>query len=168
MVERKCVIEGLRINYSGIFEIQEFFKLVEDWMDEKQRQKEIKKKLEHVEVDGKFVEWFIECWRFDTDLVKTNVILRARFKSVKDVILDKGNHKKKYQNGDALILLDGFVETRYEGQWTQNPVYAFMRTLWDKYIHKGWSERYDAPTRNDANDLYKRIDVFFKGYRYVR
>ena len=168
MVERKCVVENLRISYNGIFEIDEFYKLVDDWMLEKNRQKEIKKKLEHVEADGKSMEWFIECWRFDADYAKTNVILRALFKDVKEVTLDKAGYKKKYQKGDALILINGYVETLYEGKLTQSPVFTFCRTLWDKYIHKGWSEKYDAPARNDAIDLSKRINQFFKGYRYVR
>lgn len=166
MVERKAVIEGLRINYNGIFEIEEFYKIVEDWIRQQGREKEIKKKLEHVTPHGKDIEWFIECWKMIGQYAKPVVRVRALFKNIKEVEIKKAGYKKRYNKGDVLILLDGYIETLLEGRWTQKPVFAFLRTLFDRYIYKYWTERFDEQVKKDTLDLYRHLEAFFNLYKY--
>ena len=47
-VIKKFVVDGMKLSYNGPFDIVEFYKKVEDWISAKGKEKEIKKKVEHV------------------------------------------------------------------------------------------------------------------------
>jgi len=166
MVERKAVIEGLRIGYNGIFELDEFYKTVEDWISKQGREKQILKKLEHITEYGRDIEWFIECWKMIGDYAKPVVRVRSLFSDVVDVVVKKDGNNMNYNKGNAIILLDGYIETLLEGRWTQKPTMAFTRTLFDKYIYKYWTERFDAKLKKDTIELYRLLEAFFALYKY--
>ena len=44
MVEKKLVIDALRFNYTGMFDIEEFFKEIADWTKENGYERDTKKK----------------------------------------------------------------------------------------------------------------------------
>jgi len=48
MITHKLVVDGLRLKYDGLFDVAELYREVEEWMKEKDMEKEIKKKAEHV------------------------------------------------------------------------------------------------------------------------
>ena len=164
MVERKAVIEGLRVGYNGVFELDEFYKTVEEWISKQGREKQILKKLEHVTEYGSDIEWFIECWKMIGDYAKPVVRMRALFNDVVDVEINKDGYKKIYNKGNVLILLDGYIETLLEGRWTQKPTLIFTRTLFDRFIHKYWTERFDAQLKKDTFELYRILEAFFNLY----
>ena len=56
MVEKKQIVFDLRLSYNGPLSIEEFYKEVEKWMEEKGLQKDIKRKSEDVVSKGKKIE----------------------------------------------------------------------------------------------------------------
>ncbi len=168
MVERKAVIEGLKIGYNGLFELNEFYRTVEDWRIKQGREKQILKKLEHAEKTGKDIEWFMEFWKMTGEYAKPVVRIRALFTNIANVNIKKDGYTKTYQKGEAVILLDGILETLLEGRWTQRPLFVFFRTLFDKYLHKYWTEKFDAQLKKDTMDLHRHIEAFFSLYKYYK
>ena len=53
MIEKKSVVDRLNLSYSGVFDIAEFYKAVEDWKAIHHKEKEIKKKLEEAQKEAK-------------------------------------------------------------------------------------------------------------------
>tara|TARA_Y100000310_G_C20347562_1_gene652717 strand:- start:182 stop:700 length:519 start_codon:yes stop_codon:yes gene_type:complete len=168
MTEKKHVVFDLRLSYNGPLSIEEFYAEVEKWMSEKGLQKDIKRKSEEVASKGKKIEWIIEAWKEPRHLVKHVVRLRALFNKVKEVKIKRKKHTVKINQVDALIVIDGFVETKLAHQWSMNPLTQFFRTLYDKYV---WSigmtetERYEGAVNTDCYDLHKRLKSFFKLYK---
>ena len=161
MVEKKHVVFDLRINYNGPLSIEKFYEEVEKWMNEKGLQKDLKRKSEDVNPKGKKIEWVIECWKALTTEHKHVVRLRALFDKIKEVKLKRKGHTVKINQADVLISIDGFLETSLTDRWTQKPTFFFLRALYDKYIWKIWSEKYDGGVSEDCYDLYKRLQTFF-------
>lgn len=166
MVEHKLIVDGLRLKYEGLFEVVEFFKEVEDWMREKGMEKEIKKKEEHVKASGKKIQWFIEIWKKPTDYAKQVVRVNALMDNVKEISIVKGGHRKKLNQGDILVIFDAFLETDLEGRWQQKPVYWFLRALYDKFIWKIWTNKFEDELVSLTYDLHKRIHGFLNLYKY--
>jgi len=168
MVEKKQIVYDLRLSYDGPLSIEGFYEEVEKWMEENGMQKEIKRKSEDVSSKGKNVEWIIETWNEATHLVKRMVRIRALFNNVKEIKIKRKGHIKKINRADALIFIDGFVETKLSHQVTMNPLYSFFRTLFAKFI---WdigqteTERYEAPVRDYCYDLHKRLKTYFSLYK---
>jgi hypothetical protein len=168
MVEKKHIVVGLRLSYNGPLSIEEFYAEVEKWMEENGMQKDLKRKSEDVRSKSKKVEWIIEAWKEATHLVKQEVRLRALFNEVKEIKLKRKGRTIKINQADVLIVIDGFVETKLAHQWTMNPLYTFIRTIFDKYI---WNigmtetERHEGPVNDYCYDLHKRLKAFFNLYK---
>jgi len=165
MVEKKFVVDGMKLSYSGPFDIIEFFKRVEGWIKAKGKEKEIKKKLEHVEPKGKKIEWLLEIWEDTGEYARTLVRLRALFSEVKEIKIKKGQRKKSLNSGKALIIIDGILETDLQGKWQQKPTFFFMRALVDKFIWKMHTNKYDDKLEKDVNSLYDSLYDFFSKYK---
>ncbi|MBS3097529.1 hypothetical protein J4209_01895 [Candidatus Woesearchaeota archaeon] len=166
MVEKKIVVDQLRLSYNGVFDINDFYNAVEDWIQEKGMEKETKKKLEHVMPHGKKLEWYIECWKSVASYAKTIVRMRALFDEVKEVQIVKNKSKRRLNQGKVLIILDGILETDIEGSWQQKPLFYFMRALVDKYIWKFHTNKYEAPLIDEVYDMHKTLKKFFARYNY--
>lgn len=168
MTEKKHVVLDLRLSYNGPLSVEEFYREVEKWIEEKGMQKELKKKSEEVTSKGKRIEWIIEAWREPRHLIKQVVRLRALLDDVKEIRIKKKNHAIRMNEADALFVIDGFIETKLGHLWTLNPLYSFLRTLYDKYI---WgigmteTERYEGPVSSDCYELHKRLKAFLSLYK---
>lgn len=166
MSEKKIIVDGLRFNYKGPFDIIEFYDEVEKWIREQGMEKEIKKKMEHVEAKGKRIEWTIECWKMAMRNAKIVVRLRTLFTNVVEVEIVKDKAKRKLNQGNVLVTIDGFLESHFKHHWTTKPWYYFMRGLVDKFIWPVWIERFDKKVSDSAYDLHHRLTSFFNLYRY--
>ena len=166
MLEKKVVVDRLQFNYNGAFELEEFYKTVEDWKDANGREKEIKKKLEHITQKGKNIEWTVELWRFVTAKDKFMTRVRALFKNVSEIDVKKGNINRTLNQGEVLIIFDSFLETDYHEEWIMKPWIYFLRTVFDKYIYNFWAERYVSKLRTETYDLHRTVTAFFHLYKY--
>jgi len=165
MTEKKFVVDGMKLSYNGPFDIIDFYRQVEDWISAKGLEKEIKKKVEHVEASGKKIEWFLEIWEDVGEYARRIVRLRALFNNVQEVKVQKGKRKKKLNKGEALIIIDGILETDIQGKWQQKPVYYFLRALTDKFIYKFHMNKIEDRLAKDAYDLHHTLEDFFNSYK---
>ncbi|MCK5282062.1 MAG: hypothetical protein KAK00_01510 [Nanoarchaeota archaeon] len=166
MVEKHLVVDGKRFNYSGMFDINEFFKEVDDWTDNNKFERETKKKLEHVSAENKKMEYVFELWKNAADYAKVIVRLKVLFEDVVDFDLKRGDHKRNMQKGRVLVIIDGFLETDLENRWQQKPAYVFIRTLYDKLVWKFWLGKYDGVVASSCSDFYNKLFAYFKKYKY--
>ena len=168
MVEKKLVVDTLRLSYNGAFDIIEFFKEVEDWISENGYEKELKMKSEHVLKDSKKVEWHIECWKAPNDWGRQVISMRALISNLKDIEVKKGKSRRRINCGDVMIIFDAWFKTDLEARWHQKPGYYFPKILFDKYIYRFWGEKekWTEPLRKDTYSLHKRLNAFFNLYKY--
>lgn len=166
MTEKHLVVDAIRFNYTGMFDINEFFKEVDSWTDENGFQREIKKKLEHVEAHSKKMDYIFELWKKVADYARVTVRLRAMFKDVVEFDLKRKEYKRNMQKGHVIVIIDGFVESDLEHRWTQKPLYVFLRTLYDKLVWKFWLGRHDGECAASCKGLYDKLFAYFKRYNY--
>lgn len=166
MLEKKSVVDRLQITYDGPFDIEEFYKAVEDWREANGREKEIKKKLEDVTKKGKSIEWSVELWKKVTHHDKFMTRIKALFNDVTEIYVAKGGFKRKLNNGSVLIILDSFLESDYHHEWTMTPWYYFLKALFDRYIYNFWTERHVSKLRAETYDLHRHLMAYFHLYKY--
>ncbi len=166
MIEKKVVVDRMLINYTGPFEVTEFYKIVEDWKEHHGREKEIKKKSEEVSPQGKNIEWSVELWKFETEHDKIMTRVKAFFKNVREIKIEKAGAVRKLNHGDVVIVLDAFLETDYHHEWTMTPWFYFLRIVFDRFIWNIWTERYVGKLRSETMDLHKQLTAFFRLYQY--
>ena len=169
MVEKKQLVYDLMLKYNGPLSVEDFYREVDKWAMEKGLEKEIKRKSEEVKSKGKRIEYVIELWKSPAREVKHMIRLEVLFDNVKEVKLKRKGRDVKFNEANVFVNIDGWVETILRSRWTQvNPLYAFFRTLYDKYI---WgigqtiTERYEGPVQSDCYELHKRLKSFFELYK---
>jgi hypothetical protein len=165
MVEKKFVVDGIKLTYNGPFDIVDFYKSIDDWIEKKGKEREIKKKVEHVEKEGKKIEWFIEIWEDVAEYARITIRLRALFNNVTEVSIKKGKKKKTLNKGNALMVLDGIFETDLVGKWQNKPMPYFFRALANKFVWRFKMNKFEDKLAKDTYELKSAINDFFKSYK---
>ncbi|MAE42664.1 hypothetical protein CMO93_02745 [Candidatus Woesearchaeota archaeon] len=168
MVEKKQIVLDLMLKYNGPLSVEDFYKEVAKWMDEKGMQKEIKRKSEEVTSKGRGIEWVIEAWKNPTHELKQMVRMRTLFKDVKEERVKRKGRNIRINSGNVLINIDGWIESELAERWTIQPFYTLLRTFIDKYfwgIGQTETERHEGPVIDYCYDLHKRLKAFFELYK---
>ncbi len=166
MSEKNLIIDQLRLNYSGLFEFHEMFKLIDGWFYEKGYDKLEKKNEEQTTPSGRVVEIELRPWKKTTDYAKNEIRVRIFIKEMKDVTVERDGKKMKVQQGDIHMIFDAFLESDYENRWESKPFFYFLRTLFDKFVYRVYTNKFEGVLANDTHDLYNRIKAFLNLYRY--
>ena len=166
MPERKIVIEELGVNYEGIMNIMDVYKLIDDWLQGNNYDKLELFTTEYVKPEGKYIELVLEPDKKVSDYVKNIIKVRLVAKNVKDVDVEEEGKKRKMQEGTLSIVFTGLLETDYEGRWEQKATIFFLRVLVDKYIYKFYTDRFENALAKDVKDLANQVKSFLNLYRY--
>jgi hypothetical protein len=166
MSEKRLVIDQMRLNYSGIFNLNELYKMIDGWLYEKGYDKYEKKNEEQVLETGRKIEIELRPWKKTTDYAKNEIRLRIFVDNMTDVEIERDGRKTKMHKGDIQMIFDAFLETDYEHRWENKPVYYFFRTLVDKYIFRIYTGKFIGNLVADTRDLHQRIKAYLNLYRY--
>jgi hypothetical protein len=166
MSEKKLVIDQLKLTYEGIFDLNGLYRNIDAWFYEKGYDKWEHKNYEQVLPSGKDIEIELLPWKKITDYFKNIIKVRMKFTTIKDVEIEKEGVRLKLNQGKVMIIFDGYLESDYEQKWEGRPLFFFIRTIFDKYIFKGYFSQYEKWLVNDVYDLHGRIQKFLNIYRY--
>ena len=162
MAEKKQVLYDLKISYNGPFLVEEFYKEVDDWINENGYSKRNKTKSEHVTKNGKKIEWVIEAQSHVGSVYHGVVNLRVLMDNVRDVVITSKGKKMNVQNGEILANINGFLIGHVYGTLYQvRPINYFITQLIDKFVWNVYNDKYDGMINSQGRDLYKRIKLFF-------
>jgi hypothetical protein len=166
MPEVKLIVDAIRFTYSGVFNMDDFFKEFDKWLDDNGYENDIKKNLEHVLPEGKKMEYVYEPWKNLTEYARATVRLKAIFNNVTEITIERGGYERTMQRGKVIIIIDGFLITEFKDRWWQKPWYVFWRVMWEKFVWKFTYGRLDAPVASGSYSLYNKLMAHFKKYKY--
>ena len=167
MSDMRTVVDHLRLNYSGPFDANALFKHISAFLKERGFDLKVEKEFEQNTKTGKQIEWQIKPWKkITTDYVhywpKVRVLIYDYNKV--DAVID--NKKVKVGNGRVIIYLDGYLELDYANRWESVPFFQFLRTIYNNFFYKVYTERFEQRLSYDMHHLYQTIERFFNIYRH--
>ena len=168
MSEKKLVIDQLKLTYEGLFDLNGLYRVIDSWFYEKGYDKFETKNYEMVLPTGKDIEIELNPWKKITEYFKVTMRLRLRFMNVKNVEIEKDGKKVKINQGKIWLIIDGYLESDYENKWEKNPLLYFLRTLYDKYIFKGYFAKAEKWCVNDVYQLHGIVQRYLNLYRYEK
>ena len=167
MSEKKQVLYDLRYSYNGPFIVEDFHGHVDNWIKEHGYDKEPKKALEYVTKDGKQIQWIIEVQSHLDELHHGIVVLQVLMNNVKEVVIKKKGKKIRVNNGEVLVHIDGFIDAHLHATfWVVKPIYAFMRTLIDRFLVHFYTDKFDGMVAEQCHKLYKDLRAFFNVQKF--
>jgi len=168
MSDVRIVVDHLKLEYTGLVDLNAFFRLIDAWLFERGMEKRTDKEFEQQAPKGKFMEWQISSWKKVTDYNRIIFKVRALIYDINKVDTAKDNKKAQLSHCRMLIYFDGYLEHDYEHRWDERPLLVFFRTLYDKFIYRAYTERFEHRLTYDMHHLYDHIESFLNTYRHYR
>ncbi len=166
MVERRIVVDTLRLNYQGLLNVNEFYRIMDKWFREKGFDKYEKRNFEQVFQSGRQIEIEIEPWKKISDYAKEVMKIIFLFTNVKDVVIEKDGHKINMQQGKVAVTFMGYLETDWEHKWEGTPWTFFLRAVFDQYIYKINTDKFYSLVAEDTMHLYNTLKAYLNLQRY--
>ncbi len=170
MSDVRIIVDHLKLEYKGVFDTNNFFKLVDAFYFERGLEKRDNKTYEHDTPKGKFIEWENYTWKkLSAEYIREMIKMRVLMYELKNVdVVKDDNTKAKLMQGRILIYIDGYLETDYEHRWDDRPMLTAIRTLYDKFFHRIYTERFEERITYDCHQLYDAMERFFNMHRHYR
>lgn len=167
MPEKKFVFEKMTLSYEGLFNLYELFQMIDTWLRKKGFDKREKRNNEFISETGKDIEVVLEPWKKVSDYINMKFKIDIHFSEVKEVIVEKDGAKIRLNKGRAVIVIDGWLETDYEGAWQSRPDYFFLRTIVDKFVYKIYNDKYEKMINDLGVEVFNEIKAFLNMHRYI-
>jgi len=167
MAERLIVVDKDKMTYQGLFDMKEFFRVMQQWASDKGYWLIEKAHGESLKPEGKWIDMDLEPFKKFTDYAKSIIKVRAQFQEVKDVVVERDGAKVKLQEGKIVVLFDGILETDYEGRWESKPFFFVMRTIFEKYVYTPFISGFERGVREDLMTLKNNLKAFLNLTKYA-
>jgi len=168
MSEKKLVIDQMKLDYSGLFDLNGLYRMIDSWFYEKGYDKWELKNYEQVMPHGKDITIELLPWKKITDYFKNTIRIRINGVGIKDIEVEKKGVKLKLNQGKIMMIFDGYLESDYEHRWEKKPYFFLIRTVFDKYLFKRYFNKFEKWLINDVYDIHGRIQRFLNLYRYEK
>ncbi|MBW2976463.1 hypothetical protein KY347_03380 [Candidatus Woesearchaeota archaeon] len=168
MSELRLVVDHLRLNYNGPFNANDLFKHITAFLKERGWDLKTEKEFEQNTETGKHMEWQIKPWKRITDYVRywpKIRILVYNYHKV-DAVVDR--KRVKVGNGRVIIYIDGYLELDETQRWEGLPIFQFLRSIYNNFVYKAYTERFEQRLSSDMHHLYHTIEQFFNMYRHYK
>lgn len=166
MTERTLVIDQNFLTYDGLFDLAEFYRLLDSWFYEKGWDKYEHVNQEQVTPEGRQIRLVLEPWKCITDYFKIIIRIKAHLHNVKDIEVEKEGQKVRLNQGEIKITFDGYVVSDRQGLWNKRPFFWFLTIIFNKYLFKEHYNKAERWLLSDFDDFYQKIKSFLNLYRY--
>lgn len=165
MGEKRLIVDQLRLNYSGLMNTSELYKTVLGWFYERGYDMFERRNSQIITPTGKHMELEIVPWKKNSDYAQTEIKLRWFIKDATDIEVEKEGVKLKLQQGELQLIIDAWLVTDYQDQWEKKPAMYFFRTLVDKFIFRGYTDKFESMLVSDVHHLHTRIKSLLNMYK---
>lgn len=166
MSERKIVVDELKLNYEGLFDVKEFYKMLDNFFRYRHYDKREVKNVESIRPSGKHIELVLMPWKGVADYARYEIKVQAIMDDVKEVEVKRDGAKLKLNQGKIQMVFDAWLTTDVEGRWEGKPIYFFIRTFVDKYIFRFYTSKWENVVMEDTKELHNEVKSFLNLYRY--
>jgi len=167
MTEKKTLIDGREILYSGLLNLRELLLMIYQWLLDHGYEKEIRKSYEEIYETGKQVVVELTPFKKASEYAKYRMRIYMVYRNLKEVEIKKADVTTKLMRGDGHIVFDTYLETDYENTWETKPLYYFLRMIFDKYVYKVQTKQFEKDAVRDTLELEDHIKAFLNMHRYL-
>ena len=167
MVERRLVLDHLKLSYEGLFKASELYALIQSFFFEKGWDWYEQLNQEQITPDGKQIKIILHPWKASTDYHKISMKIKILMVNVKDVEVEHENKKLKMDHGVIRMTFDGFVLSDRNGKWTNKPFLWFLSIIFERCIFKSDFEQLETWIKSDVDDLHGKIKSYLNVMKYT-
>ena len=160
MSEKKLYLDGLELNYEGLFDLKALLKTIDGLVKQRGYGKGEKRREELIRAGGREFSMELRPVKKKTDYFVLMVKMRISITNMTDVEVVKDDARTIMNKGKVNILFDAWTTTDYELRWEQKPLFYFLRNLFERGIYKFHTDRYSDELIDDTHFIYNNIKAF--------
>lgn len=168
MGDMRLIVDHLKLDYKGPFQFNQLVRLINSFLNERGYDAKYDKDFEINTKTGKHIDWQIMPWKKISDYAKYWAKVRILVQDMNKVEIVKDDKKEKVDNARIIITFDGYLELDYFHYWDEHPFFVFIRSLYDRFIYKAYTDRFEKRLSYDIHQLYDRVERFLNFYRHYR
>ena len=154
------------LSYEGLFDYKEFFRVMDVWYRDKFYDKHERRNEQITNPDGsKQIELEFLPWKKVTDYYRLSMKIEMSVTKMKDVEVDIDGKKRVLQHGLINMKFTGYLSVDYERKWNTAFQY-FLRDIFDKYINRAITQKYEIMLVGHVNDLYNTMQAYLNMQQY--
>lgn len=162
--KQKYVNKGFK--FEGIFNYDDFFRIMDVWLRDKFFDKHEKRNEEFLKPDGtKQIEIEFTPWKKYTDYYKALFKIEMLVSNLKPVEIEQNGKKVMMHKGKIEWKLSGYLVVDYEDRWNVGVKY-FIRDLFDRFVNRRITKKYYDLLISDSNDLYNTLTSYLNMNAY--
>lgn len=164
----KLIVDHEKIDYSGPVDINDLFRMIELFLWERGFDFKKDKDFEHHTDKGKFLEWQVSPWKWISDYIRYIIKIRVIGHDLLKTNAVNSGKKTKVDSGRIIIVIDGFIDYDLQTRWEQKPILHFLRAIYDNFIHKAYTERFEQMLTHDVHHLMDQIEKLLNLYKHYK
>ena len=135
MTELYAPVAGEQLNYEGLFNMKEVFRIIDKYFRTKGFDKKITFDEEYQTDKGKYIHVKSEHYKKTDSYVRLQTRLWIYANELVDVEKEVDGVKIKTSHGKLSITFDAFLQTEYFSLMTdEKPMYFLFRVLYEQYL----------------------------------
>lgn len=160
MSEQEIVVDKLKLEYEGLFNLKDFYSLFEDFAKDRGYDFMELKHSESLTMEGKYV---VFGWRFQkklTDYAKSIINANVILSSLTEKVVQKDKKREKLHSGKIQMVFDGILETDYEKRWVVKPSFYLLRAVFEKYVYSPYILQFKKEIKETTQSLKEEIESY--------
>ncbi len=164
--ERRLVINGRTLKYSGIFHISELFSSINVALQEKGYTLQEKRHEEVVTENGKNIFFELRPYKEKTSSIMLLIKIKINLKNVVEQVQELQGNIFKFDKGDIEIVFDSWSYSDEENRWGANPVTYVISAVIDKIFYSlPELNNFKGEVAGDTGFVYSKIRSLLSSYR---
>ncbi|MBT3408080.1 hypothetical protein HOK68_00075 [Candidatus Woesearchaeota archaeon] len=155
-----------KIEYSGLLDLKDLHKVIKDFFESKQYGYDDPEYEETAKEDSKSFKMKIEFEKDLSDYLKHIFKIKFEANEIKNVEVERAEHKVLMQDAKIKIEIEGIIETDYGDAWNFNKNWFFIKTVFNKIVMSKELEPDNELMIQVGNELLSRIKGFLNLYQY--
>lgn len=157
------------IRYKGIFDLNELYRIVHDWLTSRSYEvHEHKYKVISLQTGGRERSFDWKAYRKETDFVMYWIYIHFQIQDVMPIEVVKDGKKVQLVKGLLLIRIQHALEYDWSERFTKSPshqsIVKFLTTImWKKKIDTLWEDKLRFKCYELANVIKESLDFMTKG-----
>lgn len=153
------------LQYSGPFELKEFYLLIDNFVKNHHYDKWEKRHIEHKTEEGRYIELELEPQKQVSESMKLYMNMEIFIRNIQDLEVEVKGKKRIIQQADISIRWRSYVNKIYGELWEKRPVFFFIRALVDKFFYRLHIERFTDELKGDTQLLREQLKAFLNLYQ---
>lgn len=166
MAEKRFIIQGKKVAYAGLIDVQGLYKQIKGFMDRYGYAPNETDNKEEVYEDGKQIMLVLKGAKKLSDFAKIEWKVKLNFYKIQEMTVEKDGVKLRLHKGKTDVKSDMILVTDYDGSFEQTAFQYFMRVIIDKYIFKSYLSRAGGVAKKDYVNFEGKVKDFLNMERF--